>query len=339
MKRDIKNFEFSELKKEMAALREPSYRAQQVFYWLYKKGVTAFSGMKNIGGVLKEKLDKNFFVSALDLCEELKARDKTEKFLFRLHDGKFIESVLIHAEKRVTLCISTQVGCRFSCRFCASGLKGFVRNLEPAEMVSQILFVEHNLGKEITNYVFMGMGEPLDNCENLVKAIRIMNDPEGLNIGARRITVSTCGLVPEIKKLKEFKLQINLSVSLHAATDELRNELVPINRKYGLAQLTRACADYAKETGRVITLEYVLLGGKNDSSQDASRLASLAKGLKAKVNVIPYSPLAGLAFKAPSGESIQLFMKTLLERGVNATLRMSKGLDIQAACGQLAGRR
>ena len=327
-----------ELKKEIVEMQEPVYRARQIFFWLYRRGIRSFNEMSNIPRTLRDKLDENYYISTLELSEHLKSTDRTEKFLFKLSDGNFIESVLIYAKDRKTICLSTQVGCKFICSLCASGLRGFIRNLTPAEITNQILFLQHNLKHKITNYVLMGMGEPLDNYENVCKAIMIMNDPEGMGIGARRITISTCGIIPGMKKLEDLELRVNLSVSLHATNNNLRDELIPINRRYPLEKVIKACEDFVDATGRMITLEYVLIKGKNDSLKDADELAKIAKKLKAKVNLVPYSTIPNLNFQSTGRRNTNIFMNRLIKKGVNATLRESKGKDIQAACGQLAGR-
>lgn len=338
-KNDIKNLTQNELKKELAKVKEPSYRAKQIFRWVYKKGISHFADIKNIPGVLKGKLEDKFFISILKLSEHFTSTDGTEKFLFELADGNFVETVLIKANKRKTVCLSTQVGCKFHCPFCASGRMGFVRDLLPSEITGQILYLRHGSKHEITNYVFMGMGEPLDNYENTSRAIHIMNDPEGMAIGARRITLSTCGIVPGIKKLEKLGLQINLSISLHATNDDLRNKLVPVNREYPIERLIKALEDYTEKKGRMITLEYALMDCKNDSDKEADKLAQIATRLKAKVNLIPYSGISGGGFKPSREERIKAFLEYLLGKNVKTTLRKSKGEDIKAACGQLAGCR
>ncbi len=337
-KRDIKNLILEELKKAIVEMQEPGYRANQIFSWLYRTGVRDFDEMENIPRALKDKLGESYYISTLELSQHLKSTDGTEKFLFRLSDGNFIESVLIYAKNRKTICLSTQVGCKFACSFCASGLRGFIRNLTPAEIIDQILFLQHNLKHKITNYVLMGMGEALDNYENVSKAIMIMNDPEGMSIGARRITISTCGIIPGMKKLEGLGLQVNLSISLHATNNNLRDELMPINKRYPLEKLIKACEDFVNATGRMITIEYILIKDKNDSLEDADKLAAIAKKLKAKVNLVPYSTIPGLNFQAAGRKDMNIFMNRLIKRGVNATLRESKGKDIRAACGQLAGK-
>ncbi|MFC1632257.1 23S rRNA (adenine(2503)-C(2))-methyltransferase RlmN [Candidatus Omnitrophota bacterium] len=337
-KTDIKNLNLAELKKALADIRQLPYRAQQIFVWLYQKGADNFNQMSDIPEALKDKLRQDYVIGAIELAEHLQSSDGTEKFLFKLSKGNFIETVLIHAQRRKTVCLSTQLGCKFACSFCASGLKGFIRNLKPSEITNQILFLQHNLKRKITNYVFMGMGEPLDNYNNLVKALRIMNDAQGLGIGARRITISTCGIIPGIEKLKTLGLQVNLSVSLHAANNKLRDTLIPINKRYPLEELIKACEGFINQTGRMITLEYVLISNKNDSQQDASELAAIAGRLKAKVNLIPYSQISNLNLETSQRKIIGQFMKKLMQQGINVTLRESKGSDIQASCGQLASK-
>jgi len=337
-KRNVKDLTLEEFKAELERLGEPGYRALQVFDWIYHKGAASFEDFSNLSRSLRAKLGEKFFLGRLELFGQLKAQDLTEKFLFKLEDGNFIETVLIPAGHRATLCLSTQVGCKFACAFCASGLKGFKRNLTAGEILDQILEVKFGLAHDLTNFVFMGMGEPLDNFENVVKAIRVMNSPEGLAIAARRMTVSTSGLVPGIERFKDLGLQVHLSLSLHAADDELRNKLMPISRKYPLEKVLRACLDYIQATGRKMTIEYVLLAGVNDSLRDADGLVAAANRLKAKVNLIPYSPIQGLGFKTPQDSVIESFRKRLADKNVGVTLRLSKGKDILAACGQLAGR-
>jgi 23S rRNA (adenine2503-C2)-methyltransferase len=338
VKKSIKEFSLGELKMELERLGESGYRAVQVFQWVYQKGVSDFARFSNLSKDLREKLRENFSVSSLDLFGHLRAQDGTEKFLFKLKDGNFIETVLIPSGPRETLCLSSQVGCKFACVFCASGLKGFKRNLGVEEILDQILYAKFTLGRELTNFVFMGMGEPLDNFENVAGSIRIMNTPEGLGIAARRITVSTSGFIPGLERFKELGLQVHLSLSLHAANDGLRSRLMPISRKYPLEKVLRACEDYIQATGRKMTIEYVLIAGVNDSVQDADGLTAIAKGLKAKVNLIPYSPCPGLDYKTPADGILASFQRKLGAGGVNVTLRRSKGQDILAACGQLAGR-
>lgn len=335
-KKDIKNLTFEELEKAVLELGYPGFRTRQIFRWLYQRGASGFNKMNNLPKSLRDNLEKNYSIGALCLCRRFKSADKTEKFLFKLHEGSFIESVLIPAGKRKTICLSTQVGCKFACSFCASGAGGFKRNLTPSEITAQILFSQHELKHKLTNYVFMGMGEPLDNFENLKKALMIMTDSKALNIGARRITISTCGIIEGIEQLAKMGLQVNLSVSLHAANDKLRNRLLPISRRYPLAKLIKACERFRDKTGRMLTLEYVLIKGKNDSPKDADELSEIAKLLRAKVNLIAYSEIPRQKFQSPKKEDIDIFMKRVKRKGVKIILRQSKGKDIQAACGQLA---
>lgn len=336
--KDIKDLPLQELEKAMAEIGEPPYRARQIFFWLYQKGVHDFKEMKNLPQSLIDKLDQTYSLAQSAPCEHQKSSDGTEKFLFKLRDAQFVETVLIPAERRKTVCISTQVGCKLACAFCASGKNGFVRNLSPCEILNQILYLQHTLKHKITNYVFMGMGEPLDNYDTVVKTLAIMNEAKGMNIGARRITVSTSGVIPGIERLKEFKLQVNLAVSLHAANDTLRSTLMPINKRYPVEELIKACEEFKSKTGRMITLEYTLLRGVNDSPEDADGLAAIAKRLRVKVNLIPYSEVSGFSFRRPERSRMDAFMQRLASRGTKATLRESKGRDIQAACGQLDGK-
>ena len=337
-KKDIKDFKLTELERAMVDINEPAYRARQIFFWLYQKGIRDFGEIKNMPRPFIDKLKKNYYISSIESCGHLRSSDGTEKFLFKLRNNCFIESVVIYAKRRKTLCLSTQAGCRFRCSFCASGLNGFTRNLTTPEIINQILYLCYNLQYKITNYVFMGMGEPLDNYENVAKAIKIMNEPKGMAIGARRITVSTCGIIPGIERLRDAGLQINLSVSLHAVNDKVRNILMPVNKRYPFKKLIKACEDFKSKTGRMVTIEYVLIKGINDSTKDIDELAVIAKRLKSKINLISYSTVSGLCFRAPGYRDIDILMRRLIGKGVNVILRESKGKDIKAACGQLAGR-
>ena len=336
---DIRNLTFAELRAEFDSWGEPAYRAKQVFEWIYQKGADSFAAMTDLPKSLRQRLGDKFRLGVLELAEQLRSEDGTEKLLFRLTDGQLIEAVLIPSGGRRTLCLSTQVGCKFACVFCASGAGGFARNLLPSEMLGQILFLRDKLDVGLTNFVFMGMGEPLDNLDNLVRTVRIMNAPEGMGIAARRMTISTVGIVPAIEKLEGLGLQVSLSLSLHATTDELRSRLLPVNRKYPLAEVVKAGAHYARTTGRMITIEYILISSLNDSAADARRLASIARKLRAKINLIPYSQGCGAGFAPSPGSRQQAFLQTLESLGVAATVRRSKGGDIRAACGQLAGKK
>jgi len=336
MKNNIRNFTLAELVTEFEALSEPAYRARQVFAWLYKKGAATFAEMRNVPAGLRAVLETRFSINGLSVSGESRAGDGTVKYLFALSGGKCVETVLIPEGDRNTVCVSTQVGCRFRCGFCASGMRGFGRNLEASEIMGQILFVRFSRKMPVHNVVFMGMGEPFDNFENLVRALDILNDPGGFGLAARRITVSTSGIVPGILRFAKIGKQFRLSVSLHAADNDLRNRLMPVNRKYPLPELLDACRRYQAETGRRITFEYILIGDVNDSPDDAEHLADIAAELKANINLIPYSRIPGLAFRTPAESVTARFARQLADRKVNAVVRRSRGADIEAACGQLA---
>jgi 23S rRNA (adenine2503-C2)-methyltransferase len=293
--------------------------------------------MKDIPAPLREKLDSKFYISyheALDTKKSL--LDKTTKYLLRLKDGNTIETVFLPEKGRATICLSTQVGCKFACDFCASAPYGFVRDLSQAEMLDEVIFIKSvNQSANITNLVFMGIGEPLDNYDNLLRAIRIFNGKGAFNIGARKITISTCGLVPGIERLAKEGLQIELSVSLHSANDNVRSALLPINKRYALKELIAACKNYIRSTNRIITFEYVLIGGVNCSRTDARDLVRLLKGIKCRVNIISYNKVSDRPYRGPSADEIRFFMKALEDGAINATHRKPKGEDIDAGCGQL----
>jgi 23S rRNA (adenine2503-C2)-methyltransferase len=340
---DIKSFQFEELQEMLRGLGEPSYRVGQIAGWLYKRRVESFEKMTDLPHALRAQLTKLFTFDRLEIVRVLGSRDTTRKFLFRLVDGNLIECVLIPAspalygEKsdRRTICISTQVGCAYGCKFCASGLEGFSRNLGPNEIIDQIIASEGASGETIDNIVFMGMGEPLANFDNVMRAIRIINAAWGLGIGARHITVSTSGLAPQIRKLTDEPVQIRLAVSLHGATDEVRNQIMPINRKYNIETLLSACDYYAGRKKQRLTFEYILIAGVNDADDQAYLLARHAKKLSAKVNLIPYNTVEGLPWSRPSRNRQEKFLSILRVHKIAATLRQEKGHDIDAACGQL----
>jgi 23S rRNA (adenine2503-C2)-methyltransferase len=360
-KPDIKSLTTEELAGCLQQWGEPAYRAGQVLQWIYERRVTDWEAMSNLPKALRLRLQENFLHYSLELVRKQGSHDTTQKVLWRLRDHSLIESVLIpanpalygEASDRHTLCISTQVGCAYGCKFCASGLDGWKRNLTIAEIVDQILAVErfstpplpHNTQPEtrnpkpesrtVNNIVVMGMGEPLANYDNLIKALRILNAPWGGGIGARRITVSTSGLVPQIRKLADEPFQFRLAISLHGATDAVRERIMPVNRKYPLADLTAACEYYQLRKGKMITLEYILIGGVNDGLDQIIPLANLAHRLNAKVNLIPYNTVEGLPWGRPSEAAQDAFHAALEGEKVVATLRREKGGDIDAACGQL----
>ncbi|MFA5393286.1 MAG: 23S rRNA (adenine(2503)-C(2))-methyltransferase RlmN [Candidatus Ratteibacteria bacterium] len=337
-KQDIKNFTTEEMEERLAELPAPSFRARQISGWLYQKGVSDFSRMKNLSKDLREKLDALFCVSRPEITEIARSADGTEKFLSRLSDHNFIETVLIPERERTTVCLSTQVGCKYKCAFCASGKNGFIRNLTLAEIINQLLFIRFERNRKITNVVFMGMGEPFDNYENLVRAINVINHDQGLGIGARKITVSTCGIIPGIARFQNLGQQVELSVSLHATEEKLRSNLMPVSKKYPLKKLVPALAEYTQKTGRVVTLEYLLLKDVNDSIECAEKLIDVAKHLKAKINLLAYSLIAGNDYRPPEKENVLVFANRLIQKGVFVTIRKSRGNDIAAACGQLAGK-
>ena len=335
---NILNLTLPEIEKVLIGIGQPPYRAKQIYKWIYEKGVESFDEMANLPKPLIRQLNQRYFINTFKDVQVLTSQDKSKKVIFTLMNGKAIESVIIPTRNRSTICISTQIGCRFKCSFCASGMKGFTRNLSPAEMINQITYAKFHLKEELTNYVFMGMGEPLDNYKNLTKTLYIMNSKEALNIGARRITISTSGITPAVKKLKDLKMQINLSLSLHAVNNLLRNKLMPINRKHPLEPLIDAVNEYAEFSGRMVTLEYIVLAGVNNSFKDACELVDIASKLHAKVNLISYSRVKGLNFKEPTESDMQKFLSMLIKRRCNVTVRDSRGKDIDAACGQLAGK-
>ncbi len=322
---------------------QPAYRRTQIARWIYQRGAASFADMTDLPAGLRQDLAARFDLQPLALVQTQGAADTTRKLLWRLRDGELIESVLIPASPalygspsdRLTLCVSTQVGCAYGCRFCASGLDGFKRNLSPGEIVGQATEAARLAGRRVDNLVFMGMGEPLANYDALMRAIRILNAPWGPAIGARRITVSTSGLAPRIRDLAQQPLQIRLAVSLHGATDDVREKIMPVNRRHPLPELLDACAEYLHFKGRMITFEFILIEGVNDSLDQAARLAALAKRLHAKANLIPYNSVEGLPWRRPSDNVVRAFAAALRKNGVAATVRLEKGHDIDAACGQL----
>ncbi|MBU6179153.1 MAG: 23S rRNA (adenine(2503)-C(2))-methyltransferase RlmN [Verrucomicrobia bacterium] len=322
---------------------QSKFRAKQIVEWIYQKRAKTWDEMSNLPQALREDLKSAFALDRLPVVRITGSKDTTRKFLFRLHDGRLVETVKIPANvhfdggqsDRITLCISSQVGCAYDCKFCASGLAGFTRNLEAGEIVGQVMAAEEESGEPVRNLVFMGMGEPLANLTRLIKAITILNAPWGLNIGARHMTVSTSGLAPQIEKLAELPIQIRLAISLHGASDEVRDQIMPVNRKYPLARLFEALEVWRGKKKQKITFEFILIEGVNDSPAQASLLASRAKSLDAKVNLIPYNTVEGLPWKRPSEKQQDAFLEILTRAGVVATLRREKGHDISAACGQL----
>jgi 23S rRNA (adenine2503-C2)-methyltransferase len=331
---DIKELSLKELEEVLKKWSKPLFHARQIFSWIYKKKVVDFNQMSDLPLDLRQRLETTFCILGFSLENRVKSRDKTEKFLFKLKDNNLIESALIPSESRMTGCISTQVGCKFNCAFCASGIGGFKRNLEVDEILDQVLFLSHACGK-LSHIVFMGIGEPLDNYQNLIEAIKVINSPRGFNIGARRITVSTCGLIPQIKKLARENLQIELSISLHAPDNPTRNELMPINKKYPISELIKTCRDYVKQRNRQITFEYIMVKDLNSDLQKAKDLVKILQGLNCKVNLIAYNPISEFNWQAPGKLAVLLFKDYLKKNQINVTLRKPRGIDIKAGCGQL----
>ncbi|MGB2782912.1 MAG: 23S rRNA (adenine(2503)-C(2))-methyltransferase RlmN [Atribacterota bacterium] len=334
-KKDIKNFTLNELQEEVKYLGEQKYRATQLFDLLYRKGIEDFRDMLNLPSSLRDLLQENYYISKVNLVKFVKSKDQTEKYLFKLEDENLIESVLIFSDKRVTECISSQIGCKYNCLFCESGKKGFTRNLTVSEIINQVLFVKKKMKSNPKNIVFMGIGEPLDNYDNIAKTICILNSKDTFNIGARKITVSTCGIIPAIKRLQERNWQIELSVSLHAPENKLRSYLMPVNNIYPLPELIESCKNYADKTNRQITFEYILIKGVNDSLNYADKLATLISGFNSKVNLISFNPVPGSLLQATAAPQVKSFKSKLMTKGIPTTIRISKGDDISAACGQL----
>ena len=333
--KNIKDYDLSELKQEFIQMGEKPFRAEQVFKWLYELKVNSFDDMTNLSLELREKLKQNYEMHNFNILRKQESSDGTIKYLFDVLDGNAIETVLMSYHHGYSLCVSTQIGCKMGCKFCAStGIK-FVRNLTSGEIVEQILAVERDNNIRISNVVFMGIGEPLDNYDNVVNAIRIINNQKGINIGARHISISTSGLVPKIYQLAEENIQCTLSISLHATTDEKRSEMMPVNNRYNISELLQACRDYIEKTNRRISFEYALAKDNNDNLEDAKRLVKLLKGMICHVNLIPINKIENGAFVKSSNENIMKFRDYLNEHGIVATIRRELGSDIDAACGQL----
>ncbi|MDD5108504.1 MAG: 23S rRNA (adenine(2503)-C(2))-methyltransferase RlmN [Candidatus Omnitrophica bacterium] len=334
---DIKELALTELQDKLLSWGLPKYHAKQILSWIYQKGAFDFNSMSNLPQALRKKLAGEFYILGLALADLQISSDGTSKFLFELTDKNLVEAVNIPAARRATGCISSQVGCKFSCQFCASGAKGFKRNLTVGEILDEVLYLKNNTqGVELTHIVFMGTGEPLDNYENVLQAIRIINSPDAFNIGARRITISTSGIIPAIEKLALEGLQVELSISLHASSDKMRSQIMPVNKKYPLEDLIKCCHEYIAKTNRQITFEYILIKGLNCGLKDAQDLACLLKDLRlAKVNLIPANPVPELKIMPPSKPEIEAFKEYLFKSAINVTLRQARGQDIDAACGQL----
>ena len=333
---DIKSMNEQELQEFILELGDKSFRAAQIYQWLHQKLVTDFDEMTNLPGTLREKLKETCRLTALIAKKvQVSKIDGTSKFLFQLHDGNLIESVLMKYHHGNSVCISSQVGCRMGCRFCASTLDGMVRNLTPSEMLDQIYRIQTISGERVDNIVIMGSGEPMDNFDNVVKFLELINAQKGLHISARNITVSTCGLVEKIRELADKKLQITLAISLHAPNDDLRKTMMPIAGKYSIAEIMDACTYYLKQTGRRISFEYSLVKGVNDTPECAAQLIGLIHGMNCHVNLIPVNPIKERDYRQSEKQAIQDFKNKLEKNGINVTIRREMGSDIDGACGQL----
>ena len=333
--KNIKNYNLDELKQELISLGEKPYRAEQVFKWLYIDKVIEFDEMTNLSLELREKLKQNYTMCNFKILKKQEAQDGTKKYLFDVLDGNAIETVLMEYHHGKTICVSSQIGCKMGCKFCASTGIAFIRNLEPGEIVEQILAVEQDIGEHISNIVFMGIGEPFDNYDNVMQAIRIINNQKGLNIGARHISISTSGIVPKIYEFADEKLQCTLSISLHATNNQKRSEMMPVNNAYPLEELMKACKEYIKKTNKRISFEYALAKDNNDNLEDAKALVKLLSGMLCHVNLIPINKIENGKFTKSSNENIIKFRDYLNEHGIVATIRRELGSDIDAACGQL----
>lgn len=339
MEKDIKSMSESELSCALKELGLPAFRAKQVWQWLQEKGVMSFDEMTNLSKDLREKLNNQFEIFGCEIEKKsVSALDSTVKYLFRLHDGEFIESVLMKYKYGYSLCVSTQVGCRMNCAFCATGVGGFVRNLSASEILSQIHAAQNDMNIRVSHIVLMGMGEPMDNYENAIRFLKLVNTDNGLNIGMRNISLSTCGIIPGIKKLQQENLQLTLSVSLHAPNDEIRSRLMPVNRKYSVDELLKACREYSDATSRRISYEYAMFGGVNDSDDCARELAQKLKGTLSHINLIPANDVTESGLKSSTPDRIKKFTQILENSGRTVTVRRSLGGDIDASCGQLRSK-
>lgn len=338
-KKDIVSFTFEELKMEMESIGEKAFRAKQVYEWLHVKLADSFDEMTNLSKALREKLDSSYRIPMVKMVErQISQIDGTNKFLFQLEDGHVVESVLMRYKHGNSVCISSQVGCRMGCKFCASTIGGLERNLLPSEMVGEIYRIQKISGERVANVVVMGSGEPLDNYDNFVRFVHLLSDEHGLHISQRNITISTCGIVPNMKRLAEEQLQITLALSLHGSTQEKRKVLMPIANKYELSDVLEACDYYFEKTGRRITFEYSLVHGVNDTDEDAEELIGILKHRNCHLNLIPVNPIKERNFEKPSRKSAENFKNKLEKNGINVTIRREMGSDIDGACGQLRRR-
>lgn len=335
MKEDIKSLLPTELRNALVEMGEPIYRAEQIFRWLHR-GVRRFSEMTDLSKALRERLEERFTITVPEMArKQVSKADGTVKYLWRLSDGNTVESVVMRYNHGNSICVSSQVGCRMGCKFCASTLGGLVRNLAPSEILDQVLFSQQDIGERISNIVLMGIGEPLDNYDNVVRFLKLVSDPAGINIGMRHISVSTCGLVEKVDKLAEDKLQFTLSVSLHAPDDETRSRLMPVNKACGVDRLMDACRSYFEKTGRRISYEYAMIDGVNDTAEHARILADKIKKTGGHVNIISLNYVAESGLRPSKRENLKAFVRILQDNGINVTVRRRLGGDIDASCGQL----
>ena len=333
--KNIKDYNLEELKKEMIELGEKAFRAEQIFKWVHQEKVKTFEEMTNLSLELRKKLEENYTMCNYKILKKQESKDGTIKYLFDVLDGNAIETVLMRYHHGNSICVSSQIGCKMGCKFCASTGINFIRSLTSGEIVEQIIAVEQDTGEKISNVVFMGIGEPFDNYDNVVNAIKIINNPKGLNIGARHISISTSGIVPKIYQLAEENIQCTLSISLHATSNEKRSSMMPVNNAYPIEELMKTCKEYIKKTNRRISFEYALAKDNNDNLQDAKELVKLLKGMLCHVNLIPINKIENGKFDKSSNENIMKFRDYLNDHGIVATIRRELGSDIDAACGQL----
>ena len=333
--KNIKDYDLEQLKQELNSIGEKSFRAEQIFKWLYIEKVHSFDEMTNLSLELREKLKQNYDMCNYSIVKKLESKDGTKKYLFGLSDGNAIESVLMQYHFGKTVCVSSQIGCKMGCKFCASTGIAFVRNLSSGEIVEQIIAIEQDIGEKISNVVFMGIGEPFDNYDNVMNAIKILNNQKGLNIGARHISISTSGIVPKIYQFADENIQCTLSISLHSANNETRSSMMPVNNAYNIQELIKACKYYISKTNKRISFEYALAKDNNDNQKSADELINLLKGMLCHINLIPINKIENGKYIKSSNENIIKFRDYLNSKGITATIRRELGSDIEAACGQL----
>ncbi|WP_294775889.1 23S rRNA (adenine(2503)-C(2))-methyltransferase RlmN [uncultured Eubacterium sp.] len=337
---DIKSLTFDELNSEITSIGLPKFRTGQIYSWLHEKGVDSFDEMSNLSKDLRQKLSEKYFIPSVKIEDKYVSKiDDTVKYLFKLYDGEYVEAVIMKYKYGYTICISSQVGCKMGCKFCASTLAGFKRNLLPAEMESQLHIAQKDLNIRISHIVLMGIGEPLDNYYNVIKFIKTVNNDKGLNISMRDITLSTCGVVPKMYDLANEQMPITLTLSLHAPNDKIRSSMMPVNDKWGVDEAIAACKNYAEKTGRRVSFEYTLINGVNDTEECAKELASKLDGMLCHVNLIPVNDVEERGNVRSTDNSIKNFCETLYSLGINATIRRTLGSDINASCGQLRRKK